>query len=47
MQDTGNRTYRLLCLDLDGTLLTDEKEISREDINVIRQMEQAGMFVRK
>ena len=45
MQDTGNRTYRLLCLDLDGTLLTDEKEISREDIAVIRQMEQEGTSI--
>ena len=45
MQNTKNRTYQLLCLDLDGTLLNDNKEISPEDIEVIRQMEQEGMHI--
>lgn len=33
----GNDMYKMICLDLDGTLLNDCKEISQENINLIRR----------
>ena len=29
--------YKMICLDLDGTVLNDCKEISQENINLIRR----------
>ena len=37
--------YRLLCIDLDGTLLTDEKKIEKQDIEAIRKAFGQGMKV--
>ena len=36
---------RLLCIDLDGTLLTDEKEIGERDAAAIREVVQKGIKV--
>lgn len=37
--------YRLLCIDLDGTLLTDEKKIEKKDIEAIQRAFTQGMEV--
>lgn len=37
--------YRLLCIDIDGTLLTDSKEIDRRDIEAIREAFAQGIRI--
>ena len=39
------RNCRLICLDLDGTLLNDEKEIDPEDISKIREASEKGIEI--
>ena len=39
------RRCRLICLDLDGTLLNDEKEIDPEDIREIREASEKGIEI--
>lgn len=34
--------YKMLCIDVDGTLLTDDKEISGQDIEAIRKASEQG-----
>lgn len=34
--------YKLIALDLDGTLLNDDKDISKEDLDIIRELIQRG-----
>ncbi|WP_240837937.1 Cof-type HAD-IIB family hydrolase [Acidaminobacter sp. JC074] len=37
--------YRLICLDLDGTLLNSKKEIDEESLRVLRQLQERGVSV--
>lgn len=37
--------YKLLVLDVDGTLLNDEKEISKRTLNTLRKVQQAGVRI--
>lgn len=37
--------YRLVCTDLDGTLLTDDKKVSDEDREVLRKAQEQGMEI--
>lgn len=37
--------YRLFCIDVDGTLLTDSKEIDRKDIEAIRKASAQGVKI--
>ena len=37
--------YKLLVLDVDGTLLNDEKEISKRTLNVLRKVQQMGVRI--
>lgn len=41
----GNLKYKLICIDLDGTLLNDDKEVSFEDIQVIEEAVKSGVVV--
>lgn len=46
MKDTGkNEKIRLLCLDLDGTLLNDDKEIDPRDVEEIRRAAADGVTI--
>lgn len=46
MQDTGKmENIRLLCLDLDGTLLNDHKEIDPRDVEAIRRAAADGVTI--
>ncbi|WP_054948903.1 Cof-type HAD-IIB family hydrolase [Numidum massiliense] len=38
-------TYELIALDLDGTLLTDEKEITRETKQLLQRLRQEGKYI--
>lgn len=40
-----NQKYKLICIDLDGTLLNDNKEISPENIKVIKEAVNKGILV--
>lgn len=37
--------YKLLCVDLDGTLLTDEKKINKQDIEALRRAADRGLKI--
>ena len=37
--------YKLLCTDLDGTLLTDDKKIRESDRAALRQVSEQGMKI--
>ncbi len=39
------RNYKLIALDLDGTLLNDEREISEQNLHWIKKAEEAGLVV--
>src|ERR1051326_3139947 len=39
------RMYKLLALDLDGTLLTSDKQVDRRDIDAIAELQRAGVTV--
>lgn len=41
----GYCKYKLVCIDLDGTLLNDNKEISLENINIIKEAINSGIIV--
>jgi len=38
-------TYQLIALDLDGTLLTDEKDITLPTLNLLVQLQQEGKYI--
>lgn len=44
-EEFKERRCRLICLDLDGTLLNDEKEIDPEDIREIREASEKGIEI--
>ena len=37
--------YKMLVLDVDGTLLNDEKEISKRTLNTLRKVQQMGVRI--
>ncbi len=37
--------YKLVCIDVDGTLLNDDKNISRKNIDVIRKASSHGIKI--
>ncbi|MDE5910540.1 MAG: HAD family hydrolase [Lachnospiraceae bacterium] len=37
--------YRLLCIDLDGTLLTDDKKMKKQDIDALRKAADEGIKI--
>lgn len=37
--------YKLLCIDVDGTLASDDKSISNENINALKKAHQAGVKI--
>lgn len=41
----GERTYKLIALDMDGTLLNEEKEISAANAEWLAKAQEAGMIV--
>lgn len=40
-----NNTYKLICLDLDGTLLNSKHKISRETMMVLQRLEDRGVTI--
>lgn len=41
----GNLKYKLICIDLDGTLLNDNKEVSIENIKIIQEAIKKGVVI--
>ena len=37
--------YKMLVLDVDGTLLNDEKEVSNRTLNTLRKVQQMGVRI--
>ena len=40
-----NLKYKLICIDLDGTLLNDNKEVSIENIKIIQEAIKKGVVI--
>ncbi len=39
-----NMSYKLIAIDIDGTLLTSDKKLTEHSLNVMKEAEAAGLY---